>query len=109
MRPDYPGGDTPTWSLPFQLAPEAFDELYTGLRLDGLFESDWLDPERRRVGGSLWSVRATANGHEFEVSGMQRSRTVDSPKPIREAIWEAVPKGIRAELADRRKGYIAER
>lgn len=107
MRPDYPSGDTPTWSLPFQLDPEAFDTLYTLLRLEGLFSGDWRDPDSRRIGGSLWSVRATAEGQEVTVEGLQQTEAGERPTAIREAIWDAVPEGVRAELATRRKAYIA--
>ena len=109
MRPGDPGGDTPTWSLPFQLDAEAFDALYTALRLSGLFSTRWRDPERRRIGGRLWSVHATAEGQEVTVKGLQRTEAGERPTALREAIWEAVPKDLRAELAARRQAYIQAR
>jgi len=108
MTPGYPSSDTPTWSLPFQLDAETFDALYTALRMERLFAGDWRDPEIRRVGGSLWSVHAMAEGQEVTVKGLQQTEAGARPTSIREAIWDAVPKGVRAELADRRKAYVAE-
>ncbi|GAB5534989.1 MAG: hypothetical protein Rubg2KO_12380 [Rubricoccaceae bacterium] len=107
LTPGYSSKDVPTWSLPFRLNAEAFDALYTVLRLEGLFSADWRDPDRRTVGGSLWSVHATAEGQDVTVKGLQQTSDGARPTPIREAIWGAVPEGIRAELADRRKAYVA--
>ena len=109
MTPGYPGSDTPTWSLPFQLDAEAFDALYTVLHHEGLFSTDWHLPERRTVGGSLWSIRAAADGEEATVSGSARTEAGVRPKPLREAVWSAVPKGVRAKLAIRRKAYVISR
>lgn len=108
MTPGYSGRDIPTWSLPFQLDADAFDALYTTLRLEGLFADHWKAPETRRVGGSLWSVRATAEGQEVTVEGLHQTDTGARPTPIRKAIWEAVPEDIRAELATRRTAYVQE-
>ncbi|MEO0557681.1 MAG: hypothetical protein AAF170_05790 [Bacteroidota bacterium] len=108
MTPDYSGADVPTWTLPFHLDAEAIDDLYTTLGLEGLFSIDWQEPPGPpRVGGSLWSVTATAGGQQATVKNLMVSPEGERPKAIREVIWEAVPKGLRAELVIRRNAYRA--
>ena len=108
MTPDYSGGDTPTWTLPFQLDAQALDDLYTVLRVEGLFSTDWQEPERPpRIGGNLWSIVATASGQEVTVKNLMASPDGERPNALRETVWEAVPEGLRAELATRRSAYVA--
>ena len=108
MTPGYPGAHVPTWSLRFQLDAEDLDALYTVLRVEGLFSPDWHEPPGPPpVGGSVWSLTATANSQEVSVSGQMTSSDGARPKPLRDAVWNAVPKRLRTALAIRRKAYAA--
>jgi hypothetical protein len=97
-------GDGPSETLPFQLEAGAMDTLYADLDAAGLFSTRWREESDPPVGGSYWSLTATADGRTVEVPTYVVEGQQAAAEQIAGRVRAVVPAAVQAELDAWREG-----
>ena len=106
LRPGYGGADTPTWTVLLEPTASDREALVTALHDAGLFEADWTPRRPRHIGGSGWTLRATAEGRSVSVPRNAIAEAGD-PAAVEAAVRALVPDAVWADLRARRQAFIA--
>jgi hypothetical protein len=105
LVPDYPAKGTPIWTEDFTASPEEMETLYRSLVSHGMFTQRWREQERPPVGGSTFSLRATALGKAAHVPALVVPAQAKAAEAMGAAVRAAVPQAIWKKLNARLEQY----
>lgn len=108
MRPGYASAEVPTWTVPLAPSPADRAALVAAFRAAGLFEADWEARRPRHIGGSGWTLEATADGQTVSVPRDAVAEVGDATA-VEAAVRGLVPEAVWADLRARRQAFITAR
>ena len=105
--PDYPGGETPTWTEDFALDAAQLDALYAQVRDLGVLTTTWSEADDIPVGGSHSTLTIVASGKTIDIPAFP-ARMAEQADSAKSAVYSAVPAEIWDRLAAQRDQYVQE-
>ncbi len=106
--PDYAGPDVPVWTETVNLDAAQMDTLYAALLSDGLFSTNWQADDGPPVGGSSYTLIATANGVTVTVPSYVVADQSAAADALAATVNALIPSATWDALNAQREQYIVE-
>jgi len=101
--PGYPAGGTPQWRETFRVASKELSRLYTLLRRQGVFITQWRVPDEPPIGGATAWLSVTANGQRVDVPPLVVPEQAAPLSVVYKAIRGLVPPDLWVRWETRRQ------